>query len=121
MEHQELCAQFVDLIKDVFPNHAEFNTWCDGSRMSCICRICWKLNDDKSRPNKPSKIILIVISHEALDDYNDGSTNEQQDAQERFKEFIKKKYSNFDPNHDTPKYQTPPTEEWLVITSLINK
>ncbi len=32
--------------------------------------ISWKLNDDPERPNKMSKTILIIVSHEAVEDYS---------------------------------------------------
>ena len=121
MEEKILCNQLIDLIKGIFPGQANFYTWYDSSKLSCLCRISWKLNDDSKRPNKTSKIILLIISQEAIDDYRDSTPLKQQEAQKFFKNFIQNKYNQFDPNHDVPKNQSPPTEEWLVTTEHINK
>lgn len=121
MTYEEQCEQLILLARDTFPEYVEINTYYDGIRMSAIGRICWKLNNDESRPNKSSKIISIVIPAEALDDYNDSTVNQQERAQKRFKKYIQNQYKSFNPNHNMPEYQEAPSEEWLITTNLLNE
>ena len=113
-----ISEELVDAIKESFPSHAEFNFWVDHLRDACIIRICWKLNNDKDRPNKFSRIILIVISREAIEDSD--YKNRKQLVLEKFKSFIQENYKSFIPNHDAPRYQSPPTEEWLLDNKGLN-
>jgi len=113
-DHQllDVCEQLIAVIKDLFPEHAEFNSWIDHSRYACISRISWKLNNDENRPNKLSRIILVIIPCESIEDSD--YKNRKQIVQERFKSFIQKKYVKFNPDHDVSRYKPPPTEEWLI-------
>lgn len=110
--------ELLESIKDMFPPHAEFSSIVDHGRYSYLANIHWKLNNDNKRPNKPSRIILIVISGEALEDsdYNNRSNL----VQERFKKFICDKVKHHNAEHDEPYGDAPPVEEWLVDTRLLN-
>lgn len=63
-----LGQKLIDQIKDLFPSDtqylSEFKEW----KFTCI--IHWKLNNDKDRPDKLSRSILIRISYEYLSDCN---------------------------------------------------
>jgi hypothetical protein len=121
MNDRQLLAisdELIAFVKELFPKHAEFNSWMDHSKWAYICNICWKLNSDKDRPNKPSRIILVIISREAIEDSN--YENRKQIVQEKFKAIIQEKYKLFNADHDIPRYQSPPTEEWLVDSNSLN-
>jgi hypothetical protein len=62
--------ELIDSIRDIFPKESKIESFMDGSRLSFVCSLYWKLGNDASRPNKPSKIILIIISYEAIEDSN---------------------------------------------------
>lgn len=111
--------ELITSVKELFPKHAEFNSWIDHSKWAYICNVCWKLNNDKNRPNKPSRIILVNIPREAIEDSN--YENRKQILQERFKAIIQEKYKSFNPEHNIPRYQSPPTEEWLVNNNTLNR
>jgi hypothetical protein len=113
MDKQLLCNQLIESIKDIFPKHAKLRCNYDGHRTCYICLIDWKLN----RLNKRSKLIRIVITEEALDDYSDSLPAKQKEAQKFFKKHIESKYKQFDPNHED---QIQPND-WLVTTDIINK
>jgi len=109
--------KLIASVKELFPKHAEFNSWVDHSRSAYVCNISWKLNNDVNRPNKPSRIILVIISREAIEDCN--YENREQIIKEKFKDIIQKKYKSFDPDHDVSRYQSPPTEEWFVDSNIL--
>lgn len=107
--------QFIQLIKkDIFPNNVEFNIKYNFDAETYECYIDWKLNNDQNRPNKRSKKIKIQVSREGLEDYNNKNVKQRQAAQNQFENFIKERMKRFDPNHDKPKYEEPPMEEWVV-------
>lgn len=112
MNQQEIdiCDGWINLVKKVFPNHAEFKTlFASGDY---ICEINWKLNNDANRPNKRSKTIAVKIPKEVLEDCQN-----PQKAQKRFMEFIVAEYTKFDPDHNA---KPPPIEEWLVTNNFLN-
>ena len=99
--------QLIDLVKDIFPSHAEFNNRCEDN--SFISIIHWKLNNDQNRPNKRSRIIKIKISQESIED---GYYTPQQPY--KFQSLIKERYARFVPEHDASRDESPPMEEWLI-------
>jgi len=80
-----------------------------------VLRIDWKLGSDPNRLNKRSRLIRVAISKEAIDDCTDFKI-----AASRFKKIIQDKLSFFNPDHDTPKYGSPPIEEWIISTLDLN-
>lgn len=80
-----------------------------------ILQIDWKLGNDLDRPNKRSRLIRVIIPEEAIDDCRDFKK-----AGSRFKKIIEDKLSIFNPDHDAPKYNSPPKEEWIVSTFDVN-
>jgi hypothetical protein len=82
--------------------------------------VSWKLNDDPDRPNKMSKTIAIAVSHEAAQDFASASAANQVQAFERVATFLKHKLAQFDPSHNSPKYDSPPVEHWVINTAIVN-
>ncbi|WP_432721845.1 hypothetical protein R0381_002059 [Jeongeupia wiesaeckerbachi] len=81
--------------------------------------VSWKLNDDPERPNKMSKTIAICVTDEAAQDIADASAAQQAEASQRVSAFLSQKLANFDPNHNTPKYEAPPIEQWLIGNAVL--
>lgn len=115
MDRSSFCEELKNIIKDIFPENAELKCY------DIDIVISWKLNNDKNRPNKRSKTIKIIITEEFFEDYRDNTEDKQKAAREGFKKYIKTKYENFEPDHDEQKYQPPPMEEWVQLTSDLNK
>jgi hypothetical protein len=80
----------------------------------------WRLSTDPSRPNKRSRMLRIVISQEAIEDYARGSDGVRLASDERFVIWLRRQLSAFDPNHDTPLGVEPPAETWSVTTLNLN-
>jgi|GEM_PF-1252232 hypothetical protein len=110
--------QLLESVKDRFPSHTEYGSTIDHGRYAYLANIHWKLNTDKNRPNKTSRIILIVISGEAIEDSDyDKRCNL---VQERFKKFISEKMKYFNAEHGESYGKVPPVEEWYVDTGTLN-
>jgi hypothetical protein len=122
MNFLAICDTLVNVIKkDIFPANSRFRVWDNVSRLSCECIICWKLNTDKENPNKRSRTISIVLPYSLLEDYEEGLSNEEKEKFSiNFKVFIENKYKCFKADHDSPRYASPPIEEWIVQYSITN-
>ncbi len=82
--------------------------------------VSWKLNDDPERPNKMSKTIAITVSHEAAQDFANISAVDHGAAFARVEAFLMQKQVQFDPTHNTSRYEPPPVEQWIINTALVN-
>ena len=80
----------------------------------------WRLTGDMVRPNKRSRMVRIVISQEALEDYARGSEDLRRAGDERFVAWIRRQLSTFDPNHESPLGVEPPAVTWPVSTGVLN-
>ena len=103
---------WIELIRPLFPKDARIEM---DAGNDVVLRIDWKLRSDPNRPNKRSRLIRVVIPEEAIDDCTDFKI-----AGSRFKKIIQDKLSVFNPDHDTPKYGSPPIEEWIISTLDVN-
>ena len=81
--------------------------------------VSWKLNDDPERPNKMSKTISICVSHEAAQDFASASAANQGAAYSRVLAFLNAKLAQFNPQHDTPRYEPPPVEQWFITSEVV--
>lgn len=81
--------------------------------------VSWKLNDDPERLNKMSKTISICVSLEAAQDFASASAADQGAAYRRVAAFLSAKLATFDPQHDVPKYEVPPVEQWVISSAVV--
>lgn len=101
--------QLIDLIKDIFPNDAIFKNSTDYLKWEFNSLIIWKLKNDPTRPNKPSKRVFIIIPMEVVDDID--YDKHKQEVDTKFHSCIKIKFNQFNPDHNQ---RTPPIEEWYI-------
>jgi hypothetical protein len=80
----------------------------------------WRLRADTYRPSKRSRMIRILISEEALEDYARGSDGVRLASDERFVNWLRHQLSTFDPHHDSPLGVEPPPVTWPVSTLTLN-
>lgn len=80
----------------------------------------WRLDHDPTRPNKRSKLLRIVISEEALEDYARGSDGVRLASDERFLRWLHRKLADFDPDHDTPPGIEPLSVTYTLGTLELN-
>lgn len=110
--------ELIKSVKDKFPLYAEISSIIDRDRRGYVARIHWRLGSDKERPNKSSRIILVIISGEAIDDSHYDSRRNEVHA--KFEKFIDSKIKQFNPEHDESYNKLPPVDEWLVDNACIN-
>jgi hypothetical protein len=106
--------QIFQAIKTVMPNNADIHIV---SRIKALkINVSWPLNDDSERPNKTSKTILICVSHEAAQDF---SNVNQGAAYNRVLEYLQGRLAQFDPQHNAPKSEMSPVEEWVITSKIM--
>lgn len=106
---EQLEARLTNIVKPLFPDQAEFRR--RASLDGLVFSVTWKLRNDPARPNKRSRRIILVVSEEALEDYNDGN----RDARERrIANSITERLKTFNPNHDVPYGQPEPEDQWVL-------
>jgi hypothetical protein len=111
-------ARFAGIVKPLFPDHAEIHRE-PGRQSELSFWITWKLNNDPDRPNKHSRPIRLIFSQEALEDYLCLSDQRQSAATKRIIQFVTRRLSQFNPEHDVPRYQSVPPEEWVIAPEAI--
>jgi hypothetical protein len=80
----------------------------------------WRLAADGFRAAKRSRMIRILISEDALNDYSRGSDAARLESDARFGAWLGRQLSAFDPNHDSPLGVEPPPVTWPVSTLVLN-
>jgi hypothetical protein len=90
----------------------------DGPDMMILAT--WRLGAAPSRPHKRSRMLRIVISEEALEDYARGSDGVRLASDERFVAWLQRGLKDFDPNHESPLGVEPPAVTWPVSTLDLN-
>ncbi len=80
----------------------------------------WRLAGDAFRASRRSRMIRIVISQEALENYARGNDDLRRAGDARFVAWFKRQLSAFDPNYDSPLGVEPPAVTWPVSTGVLN-
>ena len=80
----------------------------------------WRLSSDGFRPGKRSRMIRIVISQEALEEYARGTDAVRLASDERFVDWFRRQLSTFDPHHDSPLGVDPPPVTWQVGAGVLS-
>lgn len=109
--------QILQAIKAAMPANAEIRVVPGIGSLNV--GVSWKLNDDPERPNKMSKTIAICVSHEAAQDFASASASDQGAAYQRVSAFLSGKLAQFDPQHNAPKYEAPPVEQWVISSAVV--
>jgi hypothetical protein len=81
----------------------------------------WRLAGDAFRPNKRSRMVRIVISQDALEEYAGGSDDARLASDARFITWLRQQLSGFDPSHDSPLGVEPPSVTWPVGLGVLNE
>jgi len=106
-------------VKELFPKKANFVFFDRDGDLHI--RVSWHLGTDPHRPNKSSRIIIIRISREVLDDYIYIDEPRQHVAERQLVTYLKDRLRSYNPEHTKSPYETPPVEEWRVTTNLFQR
>jgi hypothetical protein len=109
--------QIIQAIKDSMPPNAEIRVSDDIHNF--IVGISWKIEDDSKRLYKMSKTILICVSYEAAQAFASVSAADQGAAYKRVTSFLSSKLATFDPNHNAPRNEAPPVEQWVISSNVV--
>jgi hypothetical protein len=109
---------FRDLIELQIPDDARILMPRGGEDL--IVLVTWRLKNDDFRPSKRSRMIRIVISAEAIEDYARGSDGVRLASNARFISWLKRELEKFDPDHDAPLGVEPPPVTWTLSTLELN-
>jgi hypothetical protein len=115
---QKLQSHWSDLIRPLFKQGTDFRIKDFINHYELV--VSWKLGSDPSRPSKRSPNIRIIVSEEAVEDYQEKSERQKKKDDERLVQFIKLNLASFDPNHDNPIGVRPPEVEWIIGTTVLN-
>jgi len=117
---QKLQNHWNNLIRPLFKDAFSFETRVVGNNYKNFeIEVFWIINNDSSRPNKPSKTLRIVIPWETIIDYHEKAVHLQDLADEKIIKFISSNLKNFEPNHNNPRNMQPPEEVWIVTTEVL--
>jgi len=111
-------AHFRQLVELQLPDESRILMPRGGQDMMILAS--WRLSTDLFRASKRSRMIRIVISEEAIQDYARGSDGTRLASDQRFVAWLKRQLSAFDPNHDSPLGVEPPPVTWPVSTTALN-
>lgn len=76
----------------------------DGFRLA----FSWKLEPDPERPKKLSRILLVTITYDALENFLDAGKEYRPGMIETMKRFLSAGMEEFDPDHDESDDAPPP-------------
>jgi hypothetical protein len=115
---KDFSSHFRELVEGQLPDDSRILMPRGGQDMMILAT--WPLPGAALRPSKRSRMIRILISEEALEDYARGSDGVRLASDERFVAWLRRQLSAFDPNHDSPLGVEPPPVTWPVSTLALN-
>ena len=111
-------GHFRELVELQLPDDSRVLVPSGGSGIVILAT--WRLPNDSIRPSKRSRMIRLVISQEAIEDYARGSDGARLAGDERLTHWLRRQLSDFDPNHDAPLGVEPPAVTWPIDTLVLN-
>jgi hypothetical protein len=109
---------FRDLIEQQIPDDARILLSRGAGDM--IILVSWRLKNDDFRPSKRSRMIRIVISEEAIEDYAAGSDGVRLASGARFVSWLQRQLDKFDSDHAAQLGVEPPPVTWTLTTLELN-
>lgn len=106
------------LLRRSFPNGADLKV--DPTSSDFKARVSWKVGTDPVRPNKISKLILVVVPGETADDYGNKPAERRKSDDLQLQKFIQAKLATHDPDHHRPKSVSPPEVQWVACSDVLN-
>jgi hypothetical protein len=115
---QDFSNHFRELVQQQFTDDPRILIPPGGPDMVILAT--WRLTSGPPRPNKRSRLVRIVISEEAIEDYMCSSDGVRLASDARFVAWLRSRLSAFEPNHDSPPGVKPPAVAWPVSTLDLN-
>jgi hypothetical protein len=115
---KDYSSHFRELVELQLPDDSR--TLMPRGGQDMVILATWRLSTDTFRASKRSRMIRIIISEEALQDYARGSDGARLASDERFADWLRRQLISFDPNHDSPLGVEPPPVTWPIGTLALN-
>jgi hypothetical protein len=115
---KDYSAHFRELVESQLPDNSRIVMPRGGQ--DTIILATWRLDGDPFRPARRSRMIRIVISRKALEDYARGPNGLRLASDHRLADWLQGQLSSFDPNHDAPLGVEPSPVTWMVSTLDLN-
>ncbi len=114
--NKALYKHWLEIICSLLPNKASISSTDHSEKF--VASISWELDNDPERPHKRSRILVIEIPQETVEDYKNKSVAKQKADDKKLAQQIKELLQDFNPDHDAPIGQEAP-EKRLVIGNAI--
>lgn len=114
---KDFAPHFRKLVEDQLPDDSRVLMPRGGQDMMILAT--WRLHDPL-HPAKRSRMIRILISTEALQDYARGNDALRLASDARFIAWLQRHLRSFDPNHSSQLGVEPPPVTWDLSTMLLN-
>jgi hypothetical protein len=111
-------AHFRQLVEVQLPDDSRILMPRGGQDMMILAS--WRLTTDMFRAGKRSRMIRIVISEEAIQNYARSDESARLASDQRFVSWLKRQLSAFDPNHDSPLGVEPTPVTWPIGSLALN-
>ena len=115
---KELHRQWLGIISPLFPDGAYITSRDDLDDFKAS--VSWLLNNDLAQSDKMSRVVVIEITKETINEYTMKSQIKQKNDNGKLYLQVREFLSAFDPNHDTPVGESPPEVKLVVCTAVLN-
>jgi len=112
-----LIEHWKNLLCPLFPRSAHLRSIPCGQYL--VIAVDWKLNTDKERPYKRSRLIRIVVPDNLIKKYLLENSQQKTLLDKRLVTYINAQLTNFNPDHITDFGRIPPTEKWEITEALL--
>jgi hypothetical protein len=114
----DISGYFRRLVEQRLPDDARILTSFRAGDV--IVQATWRLRNDRRRPAKRSRLIRIVISVEAVEEYVRSSDEVRRASDRRFLDWLDNRLATREHEHDEPEGVEPAGVEWRVDGSILN-
>ena len=114
-----LKEDLLGLVESVMPESTDIKFQSTSDHDDTRITASWLLNADPARLHKRSKTIIIIFTYEMISDFRHLAKSKQEVGLSALRANLAERLKDFDPQHDNPAHEVPPTEDWLVGISVL--
>ena len=118
MAVKDYSAHFRAMVEAQLPDDARILMPRGGADLMIL--VTWRLHSEPLRPSKRSRLVRIVVSEEAQEDYAVGTPAARGLSDARLVNWLRAQLGAFDPDHEAPLGVEPPAVTWLLGTAELN-
>jgi hypothetical protein len=115
---KDYSARFREIVEAQLPDDARILMPRGGADLMIL--VTWRLHSDPTRPSKRSRLVRVVVSEQALEDYAIGSEARRAASDVRLVTWLRSRLGDFDPDHEAPLGVEPPAVTWRLDSAELN-